>query len=95
MTLRKKPLENLKEKNFFRESNIWRLIGGLVCFVGIVLMIIYPSETYQDVILYRTFNEHGFVSIQITVWHFVIVTGMLGFIPTLKELLTGFFKRGE
>jgi predicted membrane channel-forming protein YqfA (hemolysin III family) len=81
-------------RSFFRESNVWRLIGGIVFVIGVILMVLFPSESYKDIILYRKYSDKGEVSIQVTVWHTIIITGMLAFIPTLKEFIHGFFRKG-
>lgn len=71
--------------NFFRESNIWRIIGGLTAFIGLIFMVLLPSESYRDAILYQKLDEKGEVSILFTIWHCFILFGFLGFFPTLKE----------
>ncbi|WCL51437.1 hypothetical protein [Leptospira sp. GIMC2001] len=83
-----------QERRFLRGSNIWRAIGGVLTFVGIILMILFPSETYKDIVLYRSYDSDGNISKQITVWHIVIITGLLAFFPTIKELIHGFFRKG-
>lgn len=87
-------IDNQTSRSFFRESNVWRLIGGIVFIIGVILMVLFPSESYKDIILYRKYSDKGEVSIQITVWHTIIITGMLAFIPTLKEFIHGFFRKG-
>ena len=62
------------EKPFFRESNIWRLIAFLICFVGLFLAIMYP-----EILVYE---NHG---AKISLGVLVLIFGMLGFYPTLKE----------
>jgi len=75
----------MKEKPFFRESNIWRIIGGFTALIGLILMIALPVENYPGAIIYRKLNEKGQLSFLISVWHIVIGVGFLGFFPTLKE----------
>jgi hypothetical protein len=77
--------ENLKP--FFRESNIWRLLGFGTALLGVILMVVFPSESYPDIIIYQSRDQLGNVSMQVTVWHTIIATGMLGFYPTIKEFI--------
>lgn len=81
----------MSNRPFFRESNIWRIIGGAVAFAGLVLMIVFPTESYPDAIIYRKLNEAGEVSFLFTIWHSIIAVGFLGFFPTLKEWTVSMF----
>jgi len=75
----------MTERSFFRESNIWRLAGGIIAFAGLILMIVFPTESYPDAIIYRRFNDKGQIILLFSVWHTIIAIGVLGFFPTLKE----------
>jgi len=81
----------MKEKPFWRPTNIWRVIGGGVAFIGLVCMVIFPTQTYPDAIIYRKFNDKGQLSFLLSVWHGVILFGFLGFFPTLKEWTVSMF----
>jgi len=81
----------MKEKPFLRESNIWRIIGGVVTMVGLFCMILFPTETYEDAIIYRKTNDKGELTFLISVWHSLIGVGFLGFFPTLKEWTVSMF----
>ena len=73
------------DKPFFRESNIWRIIGGITAFTGLILIVILPIENYPGAIIYRKLNDKGQLSFLISIWHLVTGIGFLGFFPTLKE----------
>jgi hypothetical protein len=72
------------EKPFWRETNIWRMIGGLLALNGFWALILYPSNIHPDIILYKS------DAVLFTIWHLVVVIGLTtAFYPTLKELIIG------
>lgn len=84
-------------KIFLRETNIWRLIGGGLSLLAIILLLLFPSESFGDIIVYRT-EFH-----LITIWHVLIMIGMIAmFLPTvieifsvIKEILIELRKKGN
>jgi len=79
--------KNLEEKPFWRPSNIWRLIGGLLSFFGFWSILFLPSAIYPDIVLVRS-KESLF-----TVWHLVTIVGLTSaFQPTIKELIIEMIK---
>lgn len=70
-----------KERNFLRETNIWRLIGLGIALIGGLVAILFP-----EVIVF-----HGF-GLKASLGVLIMILGFLGFYPTLKEALA---KRAE
>lgn len=66
----------MSDKPFLRESNIWRLLGLAVAFIGVLLAILLP-----DILVY----EGG--GARISLGTLIMGLGFLGFYPTLKEAL--------
>jgi hypothetical protein len=71
-----------EEKPFWRPTNIWRILGGMLALNGFYALIIFPSNIHPDIILYRS------DVILFTVWHLVVVIGLTtAFKPTIVEIL--------
>lgn len=66
----------MDKKPFLRETNIWRLLGLGVAFIGILFAVLFPELLVYD--------NHG---IRISLGVVVMTLGFLGFYPTLKEAL--------
>jgi hypothetical protein len=64
----------MTNKPFLRESNIWRLLGLGIAFIGILFAVLFP-----DLLVY---DNHGF---KVSLGVVIMTLGFLGFYPTLKE----------
>lgn len=72
----------MTEKPFLRETNIWRLMGLGVAFIGILFAVLFP-----ELLLY---DNHG---IKISLGVLIMALGFLGFYPTLKEAFASKVKK--
>lgn len=72
----------MTHKPFFREANIWRLIGLLIGMGGVILAITHP-----EIIVFEGYGVTANLGV------LLIVLGFLGFYPTIKEALTNRAKR--
>jgi uncharacterized membrane protein YqaE (UPF0057 family) len=66
----------MTERTFWRETNIWRLVGLIIALSGVLLAIAFPEVT--------VYENHG---IKVNLGVVVMLLGFLGFYPTLREAI--------
>lgn len=74
-----------EQRSFLRGPNKYRIVGGITAGVGLFCMILFPTESYPDIILYK--KETAEKVVLFTVWQAMILFGFIGLFPTLKEFI--------